>query len=81
MFNDLGIFSNNLIQVLRPGINLRRRPLVRTIQLAGRRGGVSTIGGGIPVPLVPGDIVTARSQVLQGTMTVTNRTLSLLQVP
>lgn len=32
------------------------------------------------VALVPGDIVTARSQVLEGTMTVTNRSLSLLQV-
>jgi len=52
MFNNLGIFSNNLIRVLRPGINIRRRP-----------------------------IVTARSQVLEGTMTVTNRSLSLLQVP
>lgn len=33
------------------------------------------------IALVPGDIVTARSTVLLGTMTVTNRTLSLLQVP
>ena len=33
------------------------------------------------VPLVIGDIVTARSTVALGTMTVTNRTLSLLQVP
>lgn len=50
MFNNLGIFSNNLIQVLRPGINIRR-PLVRTVQVAGRRrGGVNTIGGDIPVP-------------------------------
>lgn len=33
------------------------------------------------IPLAIGDIVTARSQVITGTMTVTNRTLSLLQVP
>lgn len=33
------------------------------------------------IPLVIGDIVTARSSVLLGTMTVTDRTLSLLQVP
>lgn len=50
MFNNLGIFSNNLIQLLRPGINLRRRPIVRTIQIAARRGGAGIIGGGIPVP-------------------------------
>lgn len=50
MFNNLGIFSNNLIQLLRPGVNLRRRPIVRTIQIAARRGGAGIIGGGIPVP-------------------------------
>lgn len=33
------------------------------------------------VPLITGAIVTAQSQVLQGTMIVTNRTLSILQVP
>lgn len=33
------------------------------------------------IPLLIGDIVTAESTVLLGTMTVTNRTLSLLQVP
>lgn len=48
MFNNLGIFSNNLIRVLRPGINIRRRPVVSAIQIAGRRGGgVNTI---VPVP-------------------------------
>lgn len=49
MFNNLGIFSNNLIQLLRPGINIRRRPIVRAVQIVARRGGVST-SGGIPVP-------------------------------
>jgi hypothetical protein len=34
-----------------------------------------------PVALVIGDIVTARSTVVTGTMTVTNRTLTLQQVP
>lgn len=33
------------------------------------------------IALVPGDVITAESTVLLGTMTVTNRTLSLLQVP
>jgi len=32
------------------------------------------------IPLVPGDIITARSTVTAGTMTVTNRSLSLQQV-
>jgi hypothetical protein len=40
-----------------------------------------TVNTSATVPLVPGDIVTAESQVLEGTMTVTNRVLSLLQVP
>jgi hypothetical protein len=40
-----------------------------------------TVNTSATIPLVPGDIVTARSQVIQGTMTVTNKTLSLLQVP
>jgi hypothetical protein len=39
-----------------------------------------TVSTSATVALVPGDIVTARSQVIQGTMTVTNRTLTLLQV-
>lgn len=52
MFNNLGIFSNNLLRTLRPGINIRRS-LVGTVQVAGggRRGGVNVIGGGAtPTP-------------------------------
>jgi len=48
--------------------------------------GPTTIPAGIvntsaTIPLLIGDVVTAESTVLEGTMTVTNRTLSLLQVP
>jgi hypothetical protein len=39
-----------------------------------------TVTTSATIPLAIGDIVTARSQVTAGTMTVTNRTLSLLQV-
>lgn len=40
-----------------------------------------TVTTSATVPLAIGDIVTARSTVTTGTMTVTNRTLTLLQVP
>jgi hypothetical protein len=40
-----------------------------------------TVTTSATIPLVIGDVVTAESTVLLGTMTVTNRTLSLLQVP
>ena len=54
MFNNLGIFSNNLIQILRPGINLRRRSIVRTVQIAGRRSfGVNTINRTLSLLQVP----------------------------
>jgi hypothetical protein len=41
----------------------------------------ATVTTSATIPLAIGDIVTARSQVVAGTMTVTNRTLTLLQVP
>jgi hypothetical protein len=40
-----------------------------------------TVNTSATIPLLIGDVVTAESTVLEGTMTVTNRTLSLLQVP
>ncbi len=40
-----------------------------------------TVHTSATVPLVIGDVVTARSTVTAGTMTVTNRVLSILQVP
>lgn len=40
-----------------------------------------TVSTSATIPLLIGDVVTAESTVLLGTMTVTDRTLSLLQVP
>jgi hypothetical protein len=42
---------------------------------------VSTMTTSATVPLLIGDVVTAKSTVTEGTLRVTNRTLTLLQVP
>lgn len=70
MFNNLGIFSAKFPIGLRPGINLRR-PVVSTVQVAGRRnGGVNTI---VPVP--PPLFLTTSSAIAQVISTGTSSVL------